>query len=81
MIIIWIVVFAGNVAHISFKSYSYMIELIFVFAILLIINHSNEMTKRKSHNRKLIIDVETKKTNDLLNNLVPPPVLQGIKND
>lgn len=27
------------------------------------------------------MDIEIKRTNDLLNNLVPPPVLQGIKND
>lgn len=39
------------------------------------------MAKRKIHNRKIIIDFEIKKTNSLLGNLVPPPVLTGIKND
>lgn len=39
------------------------------------------MKKRKIHNRKIIMDFEIKRTNDLLSNLVPPPVLQGIKND
>jgi len=27
-----------------------------------------------------MLDVENKRTNELLGNLVPPPVLQGIKN-
>lgn len=39
------------------------------------------MAKRKGHNRKIMMDFEIKRTNDLLSNLVPPPVLQGIKND
>jgi hypothetical protein len=39
------------------------------------------MARRKVHNRKIIIDFEIKRTNNLLSNLVPPPVLQGIKND
>lgn len=33
------------------------------------------MQLRKTKNRDKIIDVEIKKTNDLLSNLVPPPVL------
>ena len=39
------------------------------------------MARRKIHNKKIIMDFEIKRTNDLLSNLVPPPVLQGIKND
>lgn len=39
------------------------------------------MTKRKRHNRNIIVDFEIKRTNNLLSNLVPPPVLNGIKND
>ena len=44
-------------------------------------NHHKEMARRKIHNKKIIMDFEIKRTNDLLSNLVPPPVLQGIKND
>ena len=39
------------------------------------------MLARRIHNRKIIIDIEIKRTSDLLSNLLPPHVLQGIKND
>jgi adenylate cyclase len=39
------------------------------------------MVRRKIHNREKMIEVEIKRTHDLLENLVPPPVLEGIKSD
>jgi hypothetical protein len=63
------------------KSYSYFIELILIIVLILFRSHVREMVKRKIHNRELMIGMEIKRTNDLLGNLVPPPVLLGIKND
>jgi class 3 adenylate cyclase len=40
-----------------------------------------EMTMRKQYNRNKIVDVEIKKTDELLSKLVPVHVLRGLKND
>jgi class 3 adenylate cyclase len=40
-----------------------------------------EMTMRKQYNRNKILDVEIKKTDELLSKLVPVHVLRGLKND
>jgi class 3 adenylate cyclase len=53
----------------------------YVSTLMIFKSHHREMVKRKLHNRKIIMDFEIKRTNDLLSNLVPPTVLQGIKND
>jgi hypothetical protein len=50
-------------------------ELFFFIALFTLKSHQKEMSKRKHHNRKIIIDFEIKRTNSLLSNLVPPPVL------
>lgn len=63
------------------KSYTFVLELLYFLAMFTLKAHQKEMAKRKMHNRKIIIDFEIKRTNNLLSNLVPPPVLQGIKND
>ena len=63
------------------KTFSFGFEILYFIAILTVLSHLSEMKKRKRHNRKIIMDFEIKRTNDLLSNLVPPPVLLGIKND
>ena len=49
------------------------------FYVILI--HGREMRSRKIYNNDRIIDVEIKRTEELLSKLVPEHVLQGIKND
>lgn len=67
--------------ELSVYSYSYVFELFFIGVVHVFIAHGREMMKRKLHNREKMIEVEIKRTNDLLSNLVPPPVLYGIKSD
>ena len=50
----------------------------FFFIILI---HAREMRSRKIYNNDRTIDVEIKRTEELLSKLVPEHVLQGIKND
>ena len=57
------------------KTYSFTFELFYIIAMLTMRSYFKEMAKRKGHNRKIILEFEIKRTNDLLNNLVPPPVL------
>ena len=49
------------------------------FYILMI--HQREMRSRKMYNNDRIVEVEVKRTEELLSKLVPEHVLQGIKND
>jgi hypothetical protein len=56
-----------------------MITIYGFFFVLLI--HGREMRSRKIYNNDRIIDVEIKRTEELLSKLVPEHVLQGIKND
>ena len=70
----WIVVISTN-DLLSVKSYSFGLELLYFFAMFIMKAHQKEMFRRKMHNRKIIMDFEIKRTNDLLSNLVPPPVL------
>jgi class 3 adenylate cyclase len=65
----------------TIKSFSYFFELLFVAAMIIYRSYAREMIRRKVHNREKMADVEIKRTNDLLGNLVPPPVLHGIKCD
>ena len=75
-IVAWIVVIAMNSKeNLTVKTYSIAFEMLFFVTMFTIKCHQKEMVKRKSHNRKIIIDFEIKRTNDLLSNLVPPPVL------
>lgn len=43
--------------------------------------HAREMRSRKIYNNDRIIEVEIKRTEELVSKLVPEHVLQGIKND
>jgi positive regulator of sigma E activity len=70
----WIVIIATN-HNLSFKTFSFGIELLYFIAMVVLKSHQKEMAQRKIHNRKIIMDFEIKRTNDLLSNLVPPPVL------
>ena len=54
--------------------------IIYGFFYLILI-HGREMRSRKIYNNDRIIDVEIKRTEELLSKLVPEHVLQGIKND
>jgi hypothetical protein len=67
--------------NLTAKSCSYYIELLFIVLLLIFRSHVREMVRRKIHNREKMIEVEIKRTHDLLENLVPPPVLEGIKSD
>lgn len=80
-LIVIIVVACVNWSTVTIKAYQFLFELIYIIALHIYTYHSREMTRRKLHNQDKIMDVEIKRTNDLLSNLVPPPVLQGIKND
>ncbi len=56
--------------------------LIIIYGLFfVIIIHGREMRSRKIYNNDRIIDVEIKRTEELLSKLVPEHVLQGIKND
>jgi len=57
--------------------------LIFMTCIFLLkfMQFKREMTMRKQYNRNKILDVEIKKTDELLSKLVPVHVLRGLKND
>lgn len=79
--IFWLVINLINFDTLSVKTYSYIMELLFFVALYIMKYHSKEMLKRIVHNNERRIDVEIKNYSDLLGNLVPPPVLQGIKND
>jgi hypothetical protein len=57
------------------KTFSSGLEIAYFIGILIVLSHQVEMTKRKRYNRKIIMDFEIKRTNDLLSNLVPPTVL------
>lgn len=70
----WIVMIATD-NNLSFKTFSFGIELLYFIAMVVLKSHQKEMAQRKIHNRKIIMDFEIKRTNDLLSNLVPPPVL------
>jgi hypothetical protein len=70
----WIIVIATN-SELSVKTYSFAMELGYFIAMFTFKSHMREMSLRKIHNRKIIMDFEIKRTNDLLSNLVPPPVL------
>lgn len=76
-----IVINVFSYKYLTFHSYSYAFELLFVTLMHVFRSHAREMTRRKVHNREKMIDVEIKRTSDLLGNLVPPPVLNGIKSD
>jgi hypothetical protein len=65
----------GNRNILCVKTYSFTLELLYIIAMLTVRSYLKEMAKRKGHNRKIILEFEIKRTNDLLNNLVPPPVL------
>ena len=58
-------------------------QVIFVICLLLLglMSFNREMTMRKQYNRDRIVDVEIKKTDELLSKLVPVHVLGGLKND
>ncbi len=77
----WIIVICLTWDDLSTRSYTFLLELLFFFVIHTFKSHAVEMLARKNNNRKKIMDVEIEKTSRLLNNLVPPPVLQGIRND
>jgi hypothetical protein len=66
-------VYNRDILHV--KTYSFGLEIAYFIGILIVLSHQVEMTKRKRYNRKIIMDFEIKRTNDLLSNLVPPPVL------
>ena len=63
----------------TFIADSALIVIYGFFFVLLI--HGREMRSRKIYNNDRIIDVEIKRTEELLSKLVPEHVLQGIKND
>jgi len=53
-----------------------------MYAILLAVGiHHREMIQRKSLNYERILNVEIKKTNDLISKLVPAHMLNVIKNE
>jgi len=56
--------------------------LIIIYGLFFVIMiHAREMRSRKIYNNDRIIDVEIKRTEEVLSKLVPEHVLQGIKND
>lgn len=55
-------------------------NLIFI-AFLLSVIYNREMRQRKIYNSERIIEVEIRRTEELLNKLVPEHALTGIKND
>lgn len=63
---------------------NYVIEsimnIVFVFFLLSVI-YNREMRSRKIYNSERIIEVEIRRTEELLNKLVPEHALVGIKND
>ena len=68
-------------SELTIRTYSFLFELLFVITLLILRSYAREMVRRKVHNKEKMIDVEIKRTNDLLGNLVPPLVLLGIKGD
>jgi hypothetical protein len=74
-LILWVTLFSGSGSELTVKSYSFAMEMLFFLCMFTLKGHQKEMAKRKIHNRKIIIDFESKRTNNLLGNLVPPPVL------
>ena len=78
---IWIFTICSRYSFLTIESYSFILELVAFVTLHIFMYHSKEMTERRLHNTDKIMDVEIKRTNDLLSNLVPPPVLLGIKND
>ena len=63
------------------QAFQYSFENVYFVLLHLIKTFIKEMNKRKTFNKEKIIEVEIRKTNELLSNLVPPPVLEGIMND
>ena len=55
-------------------------NLIFV-GFLIVVIYTREMKHRKTYNSERIVEVEIRKTEDMLNKLVPEHALIGIKND
>ena len=55
-------------------------NLIFVLHLIVVI-YTREMKHRKTYNSERIIEVEIRKTEEMLNKLVPEHALIGIKND
>ena len=55
-------------------------NLIFVSFLLSVI-YNREMRMRRIYNNERIIEVEIRRTEDMLNKLVPEHALTGIKND
>jgi class 3 adenylate cyclase len=65
----------------TIKTIPYFFELVYFCVLHYAQTYIKEMNKRKTYNKERIIEVEIKRTHDLLGNLVPPPVLEGIMND
>lgn len=63
---------------------TYLVEsimnLIFV-GFLIVVIYTREMKHRKTYNSERIVEVEIRKTEEMLNKLVPEHALIGIKND
>lgn len=57
-----------------------LMNLIFVSFLLSVI-YNREMRMRRIYNNERIIEVEIRRTEDMLNKLVPEHALTGIKND
>ena len=55
-------------------------NLIFVGFLIMVI-YTREMKHRRTYNSERIIEVEIRRTEEMLNKLVPEHALTGIKND
>lgn len=67
---------------INIQTYIADSALIIIYGFFYVIMiHAREMRSRKIYNNDRIIDVEIKRTEEILSKLVPEHVLTGIKND
>ncbi|CDW78012.1 adenylate and guanylate cyclase catalytic domain containing protein [Stylonychia lemnae] len=77
----WIFVNCSSWMFLTVKSYSYFFEIFAFTSQHIFILYFQEMQRRKTYNNDKMIEQDLIKTNNLLSNLVPPPVLEGIKHD
>ena len=69
-----------NIVNVQTYVVESIMNLIFVCFLLSVI-YNREMRSRKIYNNERILEVEIRRTEELLNKLVPEHALAGIKND
>mmetsp|Transcript_47142 Transcript_47142/g.62417 ORF Transcript_47142/g.62417 Transcript_47142/m.62417 type:complete len:221 (-) Transcript_47142:887-1549(-) len=87
LVLMFVTLLFQNYYHISWftinvQTYIADSALIIIYGLFFVIMiHAREMRSRKIYNNDRIIDVEIKRTEEVLSKLVPEHVLVGIKND